>query len=101
LKEKALRRLNATKTRRHGSEKFASQHPGRAVSDREKVLMKAMHKRGLSFRALEEVFYLIPSSGNDARRCCLAATAISRRKARESRVEERSGPCPLEAEAVA
>lgn len=78
----ALRHLNTPKTRRRGSEVFAQQHPKRAVTEREKLLMREMHKQGLSFRALEEVFHLIPNEGNAAQRCVKAADKLARRKAR-------------------
>lgn len=81
LKRIALRHLNTPIRRRHGSPEYARQFPTRAVSLKDKVDMKTLHKAGLSFRACEEVFHLIPNSGNDAQRCVkIAARALRTRK---------------------
>jgi len=87
LKRIALRHLNTPIRRRHGSQEYARQFPTRAVSLKEKVDMKALHKAGLSFRACEEVFHLIPNSGNDAQRCVkIAARALRTRKVKATAI---------------
>jgi hypothetical protein len=84
----AIQRLeSALPRRRHGSPEYARQHPSLAVTMKEKLEMVELHKRhgsqkGLSFRALEEVYHLIPNSGNDAQRCIRLATRHLRRQAR-------------------
>lgn len=76
----AMERLMCPRRRRHGSDAYARAHPLDAVREKEKLLMRRLHKLGLSFRALEEVFRLIPNSGNDAQRCVREAETLHRRK---------------------
>ena len=80
LQKAALRHLNAPMRRRHGSGLYARTYPDRALDDGSKLKMRELHKAGLSFRACEEVFHLIPNSGNDAQRCVRVASRLIRRK---------------------
>lgn len=80
LKQIALRHLNTQIRRRHGSDEYARLYPNRAVTLKEKLEMRELHKDGLSFRACEEVYHLIPNSGNGAQRCVRMASMIMRQR---------------------
>jgi hypothetical protein len=69
---------------RYGSGTFNSRHPQRAVTERQKLLMRELHNAGLSFRVIERVMHLVPNSGNGAQRCVREAARLARRIARVS-----------------
>lgn len=89
LRKLAHERLESAtgRRRRHGSVEFARHHPSLAVTAEEKLEMDKLHKGGLSFRAIEETYGLIPNSGNDAQRCVRwSRKSVRQRKRRYSRV---------------
>lgn len=79
LRGKAKNWLKKKVQDRHGSESWAEEHPeALPVTDQQCVLMKRMHDKGVSFRALESIFHLIPNSGNDAQRCVRRAEELEK-----------------------
>lgn len=68
-RETAMDILNLDCRCRHGSETYARKFEDSGITDEARELMAVFIAYGVSYRAAEVIFHLLPASGNDVYRC--------------------------------
>ena len=76
LRELAMKYLGKSVHRRKPSHKFSKEHPKLAVTAREKSDMVSLHKAGVPYAQLEDIFHLVDNNGMNSWRCVKEIEAV-------------------------